>query len=62
MDDAAKVKASFLAAVAEGAVASPLVSRELATELLGTMLGGYNVKPMIDLLGDEKSAPLPPKA
>ena len=54
VDDAAKVKASFLAAVAEGTVASPLVSRELATELLGTMLGGYNVKPMIDLLGDEK--------
>ncbi|WP_144373583.1 bifunctional aconitate hydratase 2/2-methylisocitrate dehydratase [Vogesella urethralis] len=54
VDDAAKVKASFLAAVAEGDVASPLVSRELATQLLGTMLGGYNVKPLIDLLGDDK--------
>ncbi|MCQ4143336.1 bifunctional aconitate hydratase 2/2-methylisocitrate dehydratase [Vogesella sp. AC12] len=52
VDDAAKVKASFLAAVAEGSVKSPLVSRETATKLLGTMLGGYNVKPMIDLLGD----------
>ncbi|MDC7714988.1 bifunctional aconitate hydratase 2/2-methylisocitrate dehydratase [Vogesella sp. LYT5W] len=52
VDDAAKVKASFLAAVAEGSVKSPLVSRETATQLLGTMLGGYNVKPMIDLLGD----------
>jgi len=52
VDDAAKVKASFLAAVAEGAVSSPLVSRELATQLLGTMLGGYNVKPLIDLLDD----------
>ncbi|OWY40281.1 bifunctional aconitate hydratase 2/2-methylisocitrate dehydratase [Xenophilus sp. AP218F] len=52
VDDAAKVKASFLAAVAEGGAKSPLVSRELATELLGTMLGGYNVKPLIDLLGD----------
>ncbi|QDQ25512.1 bifunctional aconitate hydratase 2/2-methylisocitrate dehydratase [Chitinimonas arctica] len=50
VDDAAKVKASFLAAVAEGSVASPLVSRALATELLGTMVGGYNVKPLIDLL------------
>ncbi|WP_047257649.1 bifunctional aconitate hydratase 2/2-methylisocitrate dehydratase [Chromobacterium subtsugae] len=52
VDDAAKVKASFLAAVAEGSVQSPLVSRELATELLGTMLGGYNIKPLIDLLDD----------
>ncbi|MDC7697899.1 bifunctional aconitate hydratase 2/2-methylisocitrate dehydratase [Vogesella indigofera] len=52
VDDAAKVKASFLAAVAEDSVKSPLVSRETATKLLGTMLGGYNVKPMIDLLGD----------
>jgi len=53
VDDAAKVKASFLAAVAEGSVTSPLISREKATELLGTMLGGYNVKPLIDLLADE---------
>ncbi|MGR2664031.1 MULTISPECIES: bifunctional aconitate hydratase 2/2-methylisocitrate dehydratase [Chromobacterium] len=52
VDDAAKVKASFLAAVAEGDVQSPLISRELATQLLGTMLGGYNIKPLIDLLDD----------
>ncbi|GAB3265160.1 bifunctional aconitate hydratase 2/2-methylisocitrate dehydratase [Chitinimonas naiadis] len=52
VDDAAKVKASFLAAVAEGTVKSPLVDRALATKLLGTMLGGYNVKPMVDLLAD----------
>ncbi|MEQ6290658.1 bifunctional aconitate hydratase 2/2-methylisocitrate dehydratase [Vogesella sp. GCM10023246] len=52
VDDAAKVKASFLAAVAEGSVKSPLISRAKATELLGTMLGGYNVKPLIDLLAD----------
>ncbi|MEN3032228.1 bifunctional aconitate hydratase 2/2-methylisocitrate dehydratase [Chromobacterium amazonense] len=56
VDDAAKVKASFLAAVAEGSVKSPLVSRELATELLGTMLGGYNIKPLIDLLDDPSVA------
>ncbi|OHX10648.1 bifunctional aconitate hydratase 2/2-methylisocitrate dehydratase [Chromobacterium sphagni] len=56
VDDAAKVKASFLAAVAEGSVKSPLVSRELATELLGTMLGGYNIKPLIDLLDDKAVA------
>jgi aconitate hydratase 2/2-methylisocitrate dehydratase len=52
VDDAAKVKASFLAAVAEGTVASPLISREKAAELLGTMVGGYNIKPLIDLLDD----------
>ncbi|AXK40624.1 bifunctional aconitate hydratase 2/2-methylisocitrate dehydratase [Crenobacter cavernae] len=52
VDDAAKVKASFLAAVAEGSVACGLISREKATELLGTMVGGYNIKPLIDLLDD----------
>ena len=50
VDDAAKVKASFLSAVAHGDVACPLISDVKATELLGTMLGGYNVKPLIDLL------------
>ena len=52
VDAAAEVKAGFLARVAKGEVSCPLVSRAKATELLGTMLGGYNVKPMIDLLGD----------
>jgi aconitate hydratase 2/2-methylisocitrate dehydratase len=52
VDDAAKVKAEFLAKVAKGEEACGLISRAKATELLGTMLGGYNVKPMIDVLGD----------
>ena len=52
VDDAAKVKCAFLASVAKGTETSPLVSRELATQLLGTMLGGFNIKPMIDLLDD----------
>jgi aconitate hydratase 2/2-methylisocitrate dehydratase len=52
VDDAAKVKAEFLDKVAKGTEKSPLVSRKLATELLGTMLGGFNVKPLIELLGD----------
>ena len=52
VDDAARVKAGFLARVAEGKEASPLVSREQATELLGTMLGGFNVKPLVELLDD----------
>lgn len=52
VDDAAKVKASFLAAVAHGDVQVGLISRAKATDLLGTMVGGYNVKPLIDLLDD----------
>ena len=52
VDDAAKVKAEFLAKLAKGEESCALVSRAKATELLGTMLGGYNVKPMIDVLGD----------
>jgi aconitate hydratase 2/2-methylisocitrate dehydratase len=56
VDDAAKVKASFLAAVAHGDIAVPLLSNAKATELLGTMVGGYNVKPLIDLLDDEAVA------
>ncbi len=52
VDDAAKVKAEFLDLVAKGKIACALVSRASATQLLGTMLGGFNVKPMIDLLAD----------
>ena len=52
VDDAAKVKASFLAALAHGDLAVALISKDKATELLGTMVGGYNVKPLIDLLDD----------
>ncbi len=52
VDDAAKVKASYLAAIAFGSEKNPLISRARATELLGTMLGGYNVAPLIQLLDD----------
>ena len=52
VDDAAKVKASYLAALAFGSEKNALISRERATELLGTMLGGYNVAPLIQLLDD----------
>ncbi|MFV9473992.1 bifunctional aconitate hydratase 2/2-methylisocitrate dehydratase [Advenella sp. RU8] len=50
VDDAAKVKASYLAAIAFGTEKCPLITPEKATELLGTMLGGYNISPLIDLL------------
>ncbi|MBP7914729.1 MAG: bifunctional aconitate hydratase 2/2-methylisocitrate dehydratase [Vitreoscilla sp.] len=52
VDDAAKVKASFLAAVAHGDIAVALLPKSKATELLGTMVGGYNVHPLIELLDD----------
>jgi len=58
VDDAAKVKASFLAAVAHGDIQVDLISRAKATELLGTMLGGYNVHPLIELLDDAEVAPV----
>ena len=53
VDDAAKVKASYLAAVAFGKEICPPISRVHATELLGTMLGGYNIHPLIELLDDD---------
>ncbi|WP_374662448.1 bifunctional aconitate hydratase 2/2-methylisocitrate dehydratase [Inhella sp.] len=56
VDDAAKVKASFLAAVAHGDLQVALVSKTKATELLGTMVGGYNVHPLIELLDDAEVA------
>ncbi|TDP74004.1 bifunctional aconitate hydratase 2/2-methylisocitrate dehydratase [Roseateles toxinivorans] len=52
VDDAAKVKASYLAAVAHGTEKCALISPAKATELLGTMLGGYNIHPLIELLDD----------
>jgi aconitate hydratase 2/2-methylisocitrate dehydratase len=58
VDDAAYVKAGFLAAIAKGETASPILDAAKATELLGTMLGGYNIAPMIDLLDDDALAPI----
>lgn len=52
VDEAAKVKASYLAAVSLGKEKCPLINRAKATELLGTMLGGYNISPLIELLDD----------
>ncbi|MCG8014010.1 MAG: aconitate hydratase B, partial [Candidatus Thiodiazotropha weberae] len=54
VDDAAYVKAGFLAAVAKGEAASPLVDKAKAVELLGTMLGGYNIQPLIELMDDDE--------
>ena len=56
VDEAAYVKAGFLSAVATGSVASPVVDKKLAVELLGTMLGGYNVATLVNLLDDSELA------
>ncbi|WP_278957384.1 bifunctional aconitate hydratase 2/2-methylisocitrate dehydratase [Oligella urethralis] len=58
VDDAAKVKASYLAALAFGEEKTPLISPEKATELLGTMLGGFNIAPLVELLDNEQLAPI----
>ncbi|MDH2895189.1 bifunctional aconitate hydratase 2/2-methylisocitrate dehydratase [Rahnella sp. PAMC25617] len=62
VDEAAYVKAGFLAAVAKGETTSPLVTPEKAVELLGTMQGGYNIHPLIDALDSETLAPIAAKA
>ena len=56
VDPAAKVKAEWLEKVAIGELESPVVSKDKAVYLLGTMLGGYNVEPLISLLGHDELA------
>ena len=58
VDEAAYVKASFLTAIAKGETSSPILTPADATELLGTMLGGYNITPLIDLLDNPTLAPI----
>ncbi|MDO9423358.1 MAG: bifunctional aconitate hydratase 2/2-methylisocitrate dehydratase [Methylobacter sp.] len=62
VDEAAYVKAGFLAAIAKGEVSSPILNAARATELLGTMLGGYNIAPLIELLDNDTLAPIAAKA
>ncbi|MFD1090735.1 bifunctional aconitate hydratase 2/2-methylisocitrate dehydratase [Providencia vermicola] len=62
VDEAAYVKAGFLAAIAKGETSSPLISPEKAIELLGTMQGGYNIHALIEALDDAKLAPIAAKA
>ena len=52
VDPAAKVKAEFLTALLNRTRACPLIDRLRVVELLGTMLGGYNVAPLIAALSD----------
>ena len=56
VDDASRIKAGFLAEIATGAKTIALIDRKKATFLLGTMRGGYNINPLIDLLDQEETA------
>ncbi len=58
VDQAAYIKAGFLTAIAKGETSSPLVNKEQAVELLGTMLGGYNITTLVELLDDNELADL----
>ena len=50
VDEGAYVKAAFLNDIVQGKAHSPAISPKKAVQILGTMLGGYNVKPLIDAL------------
>ena len=56
VDQAAYVKAAFLADITTGKTSSPYISKNNAVEILGTMLGGYNVEPLIKCLEIEELA------
>ena len=53
VDEAAYVKATFLASVTRGEVTSPILTPKRAAELLGTMQGGYNIAALVDLLDSD---------
>ncbi|QEY15341.1 bifunctional aconitate hydratase 2/2-methylisocitrate dehydratase [Cellvibrio sp. KY-GH-1] len=58
VDEAAYVKAAFLSAILKNEASSPLIDKPLAIKLLGMMLGGYNIEPLVNLLDDPTLAPL----
>ena len=62
VDEAAYIKAGFLSAIANGTENSPILTASDATELLGTMLGGYNIAPLITLLDNPTLALIAAKA
>jgi aconitate hydratase 2/2-methylisocitrate dehydratase len=56
VDPSAKVKAAWLTKVAKGEISSRVLSKTEAVFMLGTMLGGYNLEPLLGFLGDEELA------
>lgn len=53
VDEAAYVKAAFLTAIVKGETSSPLIDKAHAVQLLGMMLGGYNIATLVELLDNE---------
>ncbi|TAG73647.1 MAG: aconitate hydratase B [Oscillatoriales cyanobacterium] len=62
VDSAAYVKAGFLTGIAKGEIHSPLIAPKWAVYLLGTMMGGYNVQSLIDLLNPTAEIAIPATA
>lgn len=62
VDQAAYVKAGFLSDVAKGNTSCELINKIRATQLLGSMMGGYNIQPLIDLLDEDDTADAAEKA
>jgi aconitate hydratase 2/2-methylisocitrate dehydratase len=60
--DSAKVKAGFLQKLLQGETSSPLITKEKAIEVLGNMIGGYNINPLIGALKQEETAAFAVKA
>lgn len=60
--ESAKVKAAFLDKLVKGDLHSPVLSKQEAVEILGTMVGGYNVQPLIEALQQEEVSDLAVKA
>ncbi|MBF0426499.1 MAG: bifunctional aconitate hydratase 2/2-methylisocitrate dehydratase [Magnetococcales bacterium] len=56
VDDASQVKAEFLGEVAKGKITCPVIAAAAAVHLLGSMMGGFNVQPLIDLLDNQTLA------
>ncbi len=56
VDEAAYPKAAFLSAITRGEAESPLIDASRAVQLLGAMLGGYNVQPLVELLRHDRLA------
>jgi len=54
VDQAAYVKAGFLADITRGETSSPYISKKEAVIILGTMLGGYNIQPLIKCLESDE--------
>jgi len=50
VDQSAYVKAAFLSDIASGKTSSPYIDKKKAVQILGTMLGGYNIEPLINCL------------